>query len=1268
MNTGAHINKDQFSVTRDGMSQAERWFNTLVPSYVQIESREIPDHIDFLYHLSKSIHYFNDDDKPDGKWEDFFTSDPSLVIILLSRANLTELDNQFVLRKNTLMNARTDEQSVAALRSLLVYTQELYERMRTARKRFENMPGSPDVDTMLYLLGNHEETGKHFYAFYRQVARFFPALVSDSLEMGLKDLAPADTDIELLLTAGLSDKENALSALSALGKLFDEILSRLSRLCRAAKEFVAERKYLDRSYPPQTGLLMTFLELYGYVKKRMNGLTQKHLDYYYQEVLGMEPETMQPDLVHLITDLEEQLTHLQIGPDDLLMADSGNSDMPVYFRPERRQSFSNARIKSLKTVFLSSYKQISAPSSEYKDVREIQVFKAEPPLFSPAAYFKKATEYPSWAVMGEDQHDVPESERTMYDAEPGIAMASPLFFQTEGLRKFTMVMELKSTELRGLNEYIDNYSAARKGMSRETAEHKLFSKAFRLLYTAADGWEPVTCFSSKISDSDKRISTLTLKFELAAADKAFECYEELVHTASLSTKLPVLKLLLNPQVEHYPYSFLHTIQLSRVTIHVDVKGFRSVKLQNNVGPLSPMAPFQPFGPQPTIGSFLDIKNSNIFNRYLKDFTVRIDWLELPLGPGGFARYYDGYGRKLDNSAFQVNLSALAGGHYEPEPQVRQTFRLFRSNPVTEELYPVTEMNDVNFKKIGFQNNPQLSEERLFSEAFFREGAIRFELCAPSEAFGHRLFPQIFPEVILNNSKKFRKKIPVPNQPYIPLIKTVEIDFESVFSEGFKEEQANEENFQLFHLYPFGYRKIFPGGGKKNYWLMPRFKYSSNLMIGLENVEANSELSVFFQMEKRGFQHTLYDPDPIVWSYLEDDDWVPFKASDLISDSTGNFINSGIVHLRLPGRVSLNNTTLPKGLFWIRASSGTRYNIYGRIKAIATNGMLATRDISQFSDEQMHLLDPDKIRGFAKSVKGIQSVWQLFPSFDGSPSESKENYYVRVSERLRHKNRPVQIRDLAQVILKAFPQILIVKLFNSKRENFFAVPGVDLPIVLIPRETKEGAFLTAQPHVDLSELFRIKTFVRSIVSPFVKVEVGNAVYERVKVMCKVLFHSNTEADSIALRRRFVADINKYIAPWLYGETANLKIGSALYKTEFLIYLKGLPYVRYISSFSLVHFSFDSDPELNDIRAQVNDLAVSGKDIVESSTPTSVLIPSPYHIVEILKDAVPGTPEHSGIGNFVVGEEFLVAGNPSPMQKKLEDPEDEEPFGLTISHNI
>ena len=98
------MNKDHFAITRDGLSQAERWLDTIVPSYVQIDSREIPDFIEFLFELSKRINYYNEQNKISGNWGDFFTSDTNIIIILLSRFDSADIDIRYAEKKDAITN------------------------------------------------------------------------------------------------------------------------------------------------------------------------------------------------------------------------------------------------------------------------------------------------------------------------------------------------------------------------------------------------------------------------------------------------------------------------------------------------------------------------------------------------------------------------------------------------------------------------------------------------------------------------------------------------------------------------------------------------------------------------------------------------------------------------------------------------------------------------------------------------------------------------------------------------------------------------------------------------------------------------------------------------------------------------------------------------------------------------------------------------------------------------------------------------------------
>ncbi len=104
---------------------------------------------------------------------------------------------------------------------------------------------------------------------------------------------------------------------------------------------------------------------------------------------------------------------------------------------------------------------------------------------------------------------------------------------------------------------------------------------------------------------------------------------------------------------------------------------------------------------------------------------------------------------------------------------------------------------------------------------------------------------------------------------------------------------------------------------------------------------------------------------------------------------------------------------------------------------------------------MCIRDRYSIKGFEKTIKGVSALWQLFSSINGEAPESTDKFYTRVSERLRHKQRPVQNRDIEQVVLENFPEIMMVKSFNTEIEGYEIVEGTNLHLVLIPKESRNN---------------------------------------------------------------------------------------------------------------------------------------------------------------------------------------------------------------------
>jgi hypothetical protein len=94
-------------------------------------------------------------------------------------------------------------------------------------------------------------------------------------------------------------------------------------------------------------------------------------------------------------------------------------------------------------------------------------------------------------------------------------------------------------------------------------------------------------------------------------------YEEEVHGEGLNLVQPVLKVLLKNQHVFHPYSFLQFLELEQVKILVDVKQLKSLSLQNNFGAVDSNIPFELFGSNPKVGSYVLIRNAEIFSKDLE---------------------------------------------------------------------------------------------------------------------------------------------------------------------------------------------------------------------------------------------------------------------------------------------------------------------------------------------------------------------------------------------------------------------------------------------------------------------------------------------------------------------------------------------------------------------------------------------------------------------------------------------------------------------------
>src|SRR5205814_5343758 len=109
-------------------------------------------------------------------------------------------------------------------------------------------------------------------------------------------------------------------------------------------------------------------------------------------------------------------------------------------------------------------------------------------------------------------------------------------------------------------------------------------------------------------------------------------------------------------------------------------------------------------------------------------------------------------------------------------------------------------------------------------------------------------------------------------------------------------------------------------------------------------------------------------------------------------------------------------------------------------------------------------------------------------------------------------------------------VLVAKCINAKKTNKLSEES-NLFIVVVPKRYNYETNPTDQIYVSTTTVIAIKRYLETITSPFAKIGIGNARYEKIKVICNVAFNAeNIFTDKGLNSRRLNEDINAYISPW------------------------------------------------------------------------------------------------------------------------------------------
>jgi len=1000
---------------------------------------------------------------------------------------------------------------------------------------------------------------------------------------------------------------NHCSTHNLFSSVFDQFLKVFARVITEAGRALDDTLTKWDTHEPHYALFLTFLRLFEYVRAEANTLTRRHLDFYYREILCLKEKPAQPGQVHLLIELAKHAALRECKAGEQFKAGKDDLGRDLFFANDHDVVVNQAKVVALKTLYRHGDENVGT-------IYALPVANIGDQSWHP--FFKKVY---NEGVLQEIQ---------MPEAEVGFAVASHYLLLAEGHRTITVQFTLAGD------------------LSEFTVEHP---DDVNCSLTTAKGWltgDNVTC-SFKTSDSNSKV--LELIIELSGDAPAVVPYASNIHGYNFDTNLPVIVVTLKHRDDGPSiYPLLQDTIIKSIDVTVDVKGLKTLALSNDFGPIDASKPFQPFGALPVKGNSLIIGSKEVFQKMpgsnesrllrerdrVKTVSADIIWQIKPLPYNTAPKInveflsqgsweMSGVSVALDS---QVSKNQLSDSTADVQIDLSESIkRSILDSPdfTANEHFSISARQgfirtaDVQIDlsesiKCSILDSPDFTANEHFSISA-RRGFIRLVL---TDDFGNAAYQTDLIDYLVSKDEAKRPK----SIPIAPTIASLMLNYTA--STTLPLTSVSSADYQnragrFFHLAPFGQAEQHRfSSSSKTVTLLPQFSFlhdgtilksEAELYIGISGVKPPQNLSILFQVEDGTANPLTSKPKPhtqhIHWSYLRNNEWRGF-ADNKVQDGTDGWLNSSLITLAVPEEATSNNTLLPYGLFWIRASVFEKSDAVCKLQLVAAQALKASFVNNGNSASFSAIPLPEgTISKLARPDAGVKAVSQPFTSFGGCGAEQPAAFNMRISERLRHKNRAITRWDYERLILEAFPQLYKVKCLNhthyETNENGAGLyrelaPG-HVTIVTIPNVQFRNLRDPLRPYTSLGLLDEIYAFVKKRFACFAVLHVKNPQFEEVRMSFKLrLYDGFDETYYVTLLQQ---TITRFLSPWAFAEGGTLSFGGKIYKSVLINFIEDQPYVDYVTDVQLFR-------DINGESSSIDHLSE-----VEGSRAVSVLVSAP-----------------------------------------------------------
>lgn len=1221
---------------RGGTDQQQRQLAALKSDYVSIDERDYKEWIVFANQFAGFVKYFDVNNNQTNNWQPFFNSDISAILGTVAIQDINEYRLAIKEKFDAIHNPANKTQTDFLRTNLNALFSGILSLTLALDSYCIQLPESSPLKAIIANLikTKLQAPFASLLTFYKSAYSSNPLLTlvkeSDNtkwiiLNRGAQNpqaILTSESVSPLWLngSASLHDLYNSLtpnpkvfgpdpavekkiihlSRHNLFTGIFDTYLQTYTRIINEAESQLLVTLTNDSTHTPHYALFITFLKLFKYAKQSLNTLTQRHLDFYYKEVLKLTPKKASASHAHVIIELAKQVDEFMLAKGTAFKAGKDGLGKDVTFTLDADTVFNKASVAKLMSIYRGDEKDnigtvinkgrwFASPVANSADGlgAKLKSLNGEWHPFYNKEYFDGAL-----------------SAIDMPKAQIGFAIASHYLFLNEGKRAVDLNLEFAdSNQSLPLTTTVDCY------------------------ITTAKGWFKVPDEQVSIKQQDagpKKLSKVS--FNLKGNDPATANYNRALHGGTFKSALPVVKIYLkNLDTAIYQYDQLKDLILKSVEVVVAVgdnltysesdTGLKQLFISGDSGPFDASKPFQPFGATPKSGAAFVIGNQELASKKGAAFLINIEWEKFPANVLEIT--YPNLSGAIAASAKQLSNGVWSNS---------QDILLITGN-IASVVLTIADKAAIKLadEAVVDYNDPYTSYDSKSTRGFIK--------LTIGTDFGFDAYQKAQIEYLIALANPWNTKTLVaPYKPYTPVIKAINIGYtaSSIFNiSANNQKDFDARSIQYYHLSPFGEaeqsKTLNPG---ESVFMLPQFNHAeensladdvAEFFIGLDNLAAQQSVNILFQVLEG-------TSDPVVsiykklisWNYLSNNQWKAFTDQQVV-DGTAYLRQSGIISFQVPEGATTDNTIMPAGYLWIKASisiptdptapagSNKPGAVCKLLNVLAQAAQVTFADNGNDPAFLSSALPGNTISKLVNAQTAIKKITQPYPSFGGKPVEDNTHFYVRVSERLRHKDRAITIWDYERLVLEAFPEIHRVKCLNhTKYENgklYEDAPGY-VTVITIPDLTNHNEINPLRPYTNADTITQIQAYLQQRISCQVNLNVNNPIFEEVQLVFKLKLY---EGRDYSYYSKLLKDsITRYLSPWAYGQADDVQFGGKIEKSVLINFIEAQYYVDYITDVQL--FLLGSDPNI----------MPQDQEEIEATTSISILVSVPadkHNITEI-----------------------------------------------------